>query len=78
MFFVTGVGSLSEQYILHIKGPASVNIESQFANVANAAEVRSPFHVLRCLSLGSRRATREITNNGPQDLLSEDESPSKC
>ena len=47
MLLITGVGSSSEQYILHIKGPASVNIESQFASVANAAEVRSPFQVHR-------------------------------
>ena len=42
MLWVTGVCSSSEQYILHTKGPASVNIESQSASVANATEVRSP------------------------------------
>ena len=47
MLWITGVGSSSEQHILHTEGPDPVNISSQFASVANATEVRSPLQVHR-------------------------------
>ena len=62
MLWATGVGSSSEQYILHTRGPASVIIESQFAK---ATEVRSPLQVHRRASC----AWQPKSNTVPRTLI---------